>query len=136
MKRYYIFTFLIFVTNIVYSQQNSQNVSSLYLDYSKKADDSYLNNNFIEAVKFYKLAFDANGGVGRVIHRYNLASCWANLDKPDSAFVQLERIAEKGNFSNVELISMDFNLKKLHSNVRWKPLIERIKRNNNLKNKN
>ncbi len=61
--------------------------------------------------------------------RYNAACSWALANQPDSAFVQLFKIAEKGNYTNYGHITTDTDLNTLHNDERWNRVIEIVKSN-------
>ena len=67
--------------------------------------------------------------MGKVIHRIYAAICYAQLNKPDNAFSQLLRVAEKGNLSNKYVITDNELLDALHSDKRWNKVLEIIENN-------
>lgn len=107
-----------------------------YKNLSYKADSLFLNQQYEEAITFYEEAFLANKDMGSVFHRYRAASCYAILNKKDSSFHHFFRIAEKGKFSQLELISNDFNFKNLYSDKRWYQVLQIIDKNEKEKEKN
>jgi tetratricopeptide (TPR) repeat protein len=122
--------FLLFLSIIVFTNTASgQRVSHDYTVYAQKGDSCFLNEDYQKAINFYSLAFKANSDMAKVAHRYKMASCWALLGKADSAFTQLNRIAEKSGFSNYEFVATDINLKSLRTDARWTPLLIKIKNN-------
>lgn len=127
MKYFLLFSFFIFLVSTSFGQDTQKEYALL----TKKADSLFILPKYKEAVHLYLSAFDINGGLGKVGHRYKAASCWALLKNSDSAFGQLDKIANKGNFSNYEMIINDSNFNSLHSNPRWQLLIARIKENKN-----
>jgi hypothetical protein len=106
---------------------NAQNKD--YTSHSDKADLLFKKKDFLNAVKEYSLAFASNNDLGKVLHRYRAASCWALLGNSDSAFYQLQKIANTGNFTQYELIAHDSNLLTLHTDKRWNTIIEKVKKN-------
>jgi hypothetical protein len=125
MKKIILITFLIFS----FAESFSQQVSKAYEEYVQKADLLFNEKEYSKAAQLYSLAFDANGGLGKVRHRYKAAACWTQLSKPDSAFVQLNKIAGRGNFTDYELLSMDVDFMPLHNDPRWPVLIEKVRQN-------
>jgi hypothetical protein len=107
-----------------------------YLKLSATADSLLSKSDYINAAMVYHFAFAANGGQAKVIHRYNLAVCWAKLNKPDSAFVQLWRIADKGKFYNYHQLNTDTNFAALRNDAKWEKVIERVKENSRAIEKN
>lgn len=100
-----------------------------YSDFVKKADSLYEVKDYKNSASYYSLAFKANGWKGSGSDRYNAACSWALSGNADSAFFQLNRIAKKANYSNYAHITTDTDLKALHADKRWLPLIELIKQN-------
>ncbi len=114
----------------------SQAVTKEYTLYSNKGDSLFLIGEFEKAIVQYTKAFESNSGLAKVAHRYKAASCYSILNFVDSAFVQLEKIANKGKFSQVDLITADPNFKNLYNDYRWNKTIAIIKRNQEQKNIN
>lgn len=106
-----------------------QTLSALYLEQAKQADNLFMQNNYKDAIVYYQKAFSSNNDLAKVIHRYRAAICWTFLDKADSAFFQLERIALKGKFADYELISSDMSFITLWKDERWERLMMMIKKN-------
>lgn len=77
----------------------------------------------------YHEAFNTMGGKGYQDDRYNAACSWALAGYPDSAFFNLQRIIDKLKYSNYDHISNDEDLKSLHADPRWKPLLLQVKQN-------
>jgi tetratricopeptide (TPR) repeat protein len=92
----------------------SQTVTKEYALYSNRGDSLFLIGEYDKAVVQYTKAFESNSGLAKVAHRYKAASCYSILNSVDSAFVQLEKIANKGKFSQVDLITADPNFKNLY----------------------
>lgn len=110
--------------NSSYSQDKEK-----YNDLVNKARDSYAAEEYKQAAEKYSEAFAAWGNKGYNTHRYYAASAWALAKEPDSAFVQLFRIAEKGNYSSYEKISTDPAMEELNCDDRWIQLLSIIKEN-------
>ncbi len=104
-------------------------VSSDYDETIKQADKLFRKKQFQKAADLYILAFKVNNDLGQVKHRYNAGCCFAMLNKADSAFYQLYRIAEKGKYFNYREIEAEKYFKPLHDDKRWLPLIEIVKSN-------
>jgi hypothetical protein len=58
-----------------------------------------------------------------VTDRYNAACSWSLAKQTDSSFIQLFKITKNGNYTNLAHITTDRDLKKLHSDKRWKEVI-------------
>ena len=107
----------------------SQNIPDEYFTLVRKADSLYNVKDYKNSAFTYSSAFKANGWKGMPNDRYNAACSWSMANYPDSAFFNLERIANRSNYSNYNHIIKDKDLLVLHSDKRWTPLIEKIKEN-------
>jgi len=85
--------------------------------------------DFKKSADKYSEAFKANAWKGFSNDRYNAACSWAMASVPDSAFFQLNRIANLMNYTNYEHVTTDPDLISLHNDSRWKSLLEKIKQN-------
>ncbi len=104
-------------------------VSFNYIEFTAKADSLYKMGACAAAANLYTTAFKKNNDRGQVKHRYNAACCYASLKLNDSAFFQLYRIAEKGNYYNYNEIEAEKCFDNLHADSKWQPLIKIIKNN-------
>ncbi|WP_029274689.1 hypothetical protein [Pedobacter borealis] len=123
----YVLSLLLLV--VLFNASYSQKLPKEYVSSASEAETLYRKRNFKEAIPLFQKAFTFNKGMATVLHRYELASCWAVLNQPDSAFVQLKRITDKGNFAGYSLISKDINFINLHNDSRWPVLLEKIQEN-------
>lgn len=89
----------------------------------------YESQEYLKSGQRYSEAFQALNGKGIVEDRYNAACSWALANKPDSAFTQLFKIAQNGNFSKLEQILKNTDLNSLHQDNRWSKIIEIVKTN-------
>ena len=120
------FTFtMILSTSLVFAQ----GISKEYFDLISKADSLYKSKDFKNSAYTYSAAFKSNNWKGVARDRYNAACSWALASVPDSAFLQLERIATKSNYTNYAHITTDPDLNSLHNDKRWKLLIETVRQN-------
>ncbi len=125
MKKLTVLTILtLFVFNYTFGQDSKK-----YATLVKTAWSLYQSKDYLESGEKYSEAFVALGGKGIVSDRYNAACSWALANKPDSAFVQLFKIAKKGNYTNYEHITTDTDLRSLYKDERWKKVIEIVKAN-------
>jgi hypothetical protein len=108
---------------------SGQTFSPSYSLLIKKADSLYKAENYKQSAFTYSDAFKANGWNGTSNDRYNAACSWALANNPDSAFYQLNRIVTTMNYTNYAHIITDTDLKSLHNDERWQPLLEAIKQN-------
>lgn len=87
----------------------------------------YEEKEYLKSGQKYSEAFTAYGGT--LEDRYNAACSWALANQPDSSFIQLFKIAEKGNFTDLRYIMADSDLNSLHTDERWNKVIDIIKSN-------
>lgn len=100
-----------------------------YADLIKEAFSLYNTKDYKQSAETYSEAFVALGHKGNTTDRYNAACSWALAKEVDSAFVQLFKIAEHGEYSNYGHITTDSDLDNLHSDTRWKEVLEIVKTN-------
>jgi hypothetical protein len=103
--------------------------STKYAELKKEAWKLYENKDYLNSAKKYSEAFTTLGNKGNTIDRYNAACSWALANQIDSSFVQLFKIAEKGNYTNYGHISTDTDLTKLYSDERWNKILFLVKAN-------
>lgn len=124
MKKLIIFIFFAVSSTLLIGQNNYQKYDS----FVKKADSLYRLKDYKSSALAYSEAFKSIGWIGTYKDRYNAACSWALAGVADSAFFQLNKIATKNYIDNVQ-ITTDQDLKSLHEDKRWKPLLEVIKQN-------
>lgn len=107
----------------------AQEIPKAYYDFVKTADSLYNAKAFRQSADKYSEAFKANGWKGTLNDRYNAGCSWALAGVPDSAFFQLNRVATLMGYSDYNHITIDTDLNALHSDSRWKPLLEKIRAN-------
>lgn len=110
---------------------NSQIIPDNYLKFTAKADSCIEIKQYSSATIFFNQAFISNNGMGKVIDRFKDANCWSILNNPDSAFFQLEKIANGGKFTKYQQLENNLNFVNLKSDERWNKVIEKIKSNLN-----
>ena len=109
--------------------QDSLKITDSYPENIKLAEGYFKKGKFETSGNYYSLAFARNNGLGKVIDRYNAACSWVLANKADSAFFQLNRIATKGNFMDLDKLLSDTRFNVLHSDSRWTTIINQIKAN-------
>lgn len=119
------FTLLILISSINTFGQNIETYNGLITE----ALSLYDSKNYYKAGEKFSEAFEVNGGKGNVTDRYNAACSWALANEKDLAFIQLFKIAENGNYSNVNHITKDTDLISLYKDKRWKKVIKKVKAN-------
>jgi hypothetical protein len=126
-RRTLLIFFSLFVCNHTFGQDQVK-----YAELIEEAWSLFKGKEYRKSVEKYAEAFIVVAGKERVNDRYNAACAWALANEPDSAFVQLFKIAENGNYTNIEHITTDTDLNSLHNDARWIKVIE-IVRNNEAK---
>lgn len=125
MKKTTILAILgLLVFNLSFGQDREK-----YSELIKEAWNLYETKDYKQSAEKYSEAFVALGNKGNISDRYNAACSWALAKEIDSSFVQLFRIAEKGNYSNYGHITTDTDLDILHSDKRWSEVLDKVKRN-------
>lgn len=103
--------------------------SEEYSTLIKKAESLFEAKDYKGAATAYSDAFRSIGWKGYETDRYNAACAWAKAEIPDSAFYQLFRIAEKTKYKNIEHLTSDSDLDKLHNDKRWNELLAFVRKN-------
>jgi hypothetical protein len=91
----------------------------------KKADSLTKAKDYKNAALTYSIAFRMNKAPADQDIRYNAACAWALANYPDSAFNNLNTIVGKTYF-NYDHLSTDADLKAIHNDKRWLPLLHKI----------
>jgi hypothetical protein len=94
-----------------------------------EGDKLYSAKDFLASGRTYNKAFEVNGGRGAVTDRYNAACSWALAGFKDSAFVQLQKIAKNGNYTNLNHMLSDADLNSLHDDKRWDEVVAVVRQN-------
>ncbi len=101
-----------------------------YVEITKIADSLFDKKNYSSALRLYIIAFKNNMDKGQVLHRFRTAICYSKLEEVDNSFLQLFRIAEKGNYYNYFEIENETTFAILKKDKqRWQRLISIIKKN-------
>ena len=108
-----------------------QNIPQQYINLIKKADSLYKAKDYGNSAFTYSDAFKINNLNLKSNDLYNAACSWALANYPDSAFSILNQIVTKMNYINYGHITIDADLKSLHNDKRWEPLLETVKANKN-----
>lgn len=125
MKNNFLILLCVLLTQSSFGQAFPKEYSELVM----KAFSFYQAKDYKASAFAYSDAFKANGWKGSSSDRYNAACCWALANYPDSAFFNLNIIVTKMNFINYSHITTDTDLKSLHADKRWQPLLDIIKAN-------
>ncbi|MCL2434645.1 MAG: hypothetical protein FWD09_00730 [Lentimicrobiaceae bacterium] len=129
MKDYFEQLFGLNQTNQVNQLQKSECATSIYSELIQEAWAMYEVEEYPMSAQRYEEAFKTLGGKGLVRDRYNAACSYALANKIDAAFVQLFKIAKRGNYTDFEHITTDADLNALHNDKRWTKLIKIVKAN-------
>lgn len=125
MKRYFLSSLVaIFLFNFSFAQTPEK-----YNELIAEAWSLYQAEDYLNSARKYSEAFEALGGKGVVTDRYNAACSYALAKEKDSAFVQLYKISDKGNYTNLAHITIDPDLNSLHDDPRWKEIIAKVTAN-------
>lgn len=119
------FTLLILISSINTLGQNFEKYNGLITE----ALSLYDSKNYYKAGEKFSEAFEVNGGKGNVTDRYNAACSWALANEKNLAFIQLFKIAENGNYTNIDHITKDTDLISLYKDKRWKKVLKKVKAN-------
>lgn len=125
MKKLFLFSTIFLIWTGVYGQTTKSEYSNLI----KKADSLYQAKDFKNSALTYSSAFKVLGWKGLPDDRYNAARAWTMAKTPDSAFFNLQRIVDKGYYSDYDKITKEEDFKSLYSDNRWQPLLDQIKYN-------
>jgi len=106
-----------------------QSAPQKYPDLVRIADSLYNAKDFKNSAFTYSSAFKENGWRAKVNERYNASCSWALANYPDSAFFNLNYIAEWMNYTNSGHIKSDPDFISLHNDSRWKTLLESVQAN-------
>ncbi len=100
-----------------------------YRKLSQSAYDLYESKHYKESAETYRKAFTVMGGKGSAVDRYNMACSWALAGSNDSAMLQLQYLATKGNYKDYKHLLEDTDLDSLHTDKRWAALCKQVKQN-------
>lgn len=122
----------LFITLFVgLSQLVAQAPPAIYVNTIREADSLYHIGLYKDAAWRYSVAFKSLGWKGYMQDRYNAACAWALINNADSAFFNLERIANKQQYEQYAQLSRDKDLLNLHQDARWPALLSLVKSNRN-----
>ena len=131
MKHLFFCLSLVVVLSVnVFSQTKKLKLYQL----PEKAYQLYQSKNYAQAAVLYTSALEQSikkklYNINTIDAAYNAACCWALQNKADSAFIILDKVAEQDLFlSQYPHILTDGDLRPLHGDSRWSPLISKIER--------
>jgi len=118
-------TFLTIVGLLIFSCTFGQ-FGEKYSLLIKEAQSLYETKEYLKSGQKYSEAF-AITGKGLIYDRYNASCSWALANQPDSAFINLLKIAKSGYYTNLGQITVDTVLNSLHKDERWSKVIDLVK---------
>ena len=116
----------LFFVLLVFSAIQSSIFGQDATTYSKQGDSLYYLKDYEASANKYEVSLQIDPANPDVV--YNAACVYSLLNRPDDAFRKLELLPGLG-YENVKWISADTDLEKMHSDSRWKPLIEKLQAN-------
>ena len=119
-KLSYLISVILISIGCIYGQEERK-----YSSLINEAWDFYKNEEYDKSALKYSEAFVVGKG-GTLIDMYNAACSWALAGRPDSSFNILMHIVNKGNFTDIDLITTDPDFNSLHDDSRWNKLVEKI----------
>lgn len=122
---------LIFLVSCV-GKLHSQNPA--YDSLIVKAKEYYAAKNYFQSAITYNKAFKMLGGKGYAEDRYSAARSWARANVKDSVFINLNKLADKTEFLELNVLQTDKAFMLLHEDKQWKDLIKKINPNNEVYN--
>ena len=123
-KKLILVTLAFFPVTLAFAQLGDQ-----YPKLIEEAWQQYKNKAYLESAQTYAKAFASAGNLGEITDRYNAACSWARANEPDSAFVQLFRIARSGYYTNFRHMRTDSDLLTLHDDKRWTEITALVRAN-------
>jgi hypothetical protein len=102
-----------------------------YAEFVKEAWSLYQSKDYKQSAEKYKAAFDQLDGKASPNDRYNAACSYALANDIENSFYHLFYLAEHSNirYRNLSHISTDTDLDILHSDDRWKKLLNIVEAN-------
>jgi hypothetical protein len=114
-----------FLHNTVIAQTGEEN----YTGFVQQGDSLFKLSLYKTSGLKYSQAFAVFGGRGYPEDRYNAARSWAMAGFPDSAFLNLMKIATIVRYSEYDTLTNDKDLNSLHSDARWEKLLKIVSNN-------
>lgn len=99
-----------------------------------KAKEYYAVKNYFQSAITYNKAFKILGGKGYPEDRYGAARSWARANVKDSVFINLNKLADKTEFLELNVLQTDKAFMLLHEEKQWKELLKKINPNNEVYN--
>jgi hypothetical protein len=103
--------------------------SENYKRHAARALGFYEQKEYLKSALSYDSLFKQNKGRGLRSDKYNAACSWALAGNADKAFLYLDKAVLKDKWKNLSHILSDADLKTLHADQRWQPLIDSVRAN-------
>lgn len=126
MKYTLILTIVIFTT-LKLSAQNTFLPAKTYLDHNQRAIKYKDQKQYLKSALSFDSLFKENKGNSVTRDKYIAASSWALAGNPDKAFNYLTQYLKEIQTFHLEFLDQDEELKSLHTDPRWQPLINQSK---------
>lgn len=117
--------FLILIALFAFGYGQAQDQEK-YQELIREAWALYEAEDYLASAQQYSAAFVALGGKGYIYDRYNAACSWALAGQPDSAFVQLLKLAENPDYTDYGHLTTDTDLNTLHEDERWAEVTAKV----------
>lgn len=117
---FFIFLFLTFFLKTGFTQTGEQMLE--YNSYKSIADSFFLENNCDSSVVYFTKAFHILNGKGYQQDKFNAATCYNKINKPDSTFRLFFNLAKKTDFIDFHELNSNSEFENLKTDSRWKEL--------------
>jgi pimeloyl-ACP methyl ester carboxylesterase len=128
MRQALIVLLLVFIA-LKSSAQNTFLANKTYLDHNQRAIRYKDQHQYLRSGLSYDTLFKANKGSGVTRDKYIAACSWALANHPDKAFFYLTQYINENQTFLFDFVYEDQDLKSLHQDSRWQPLINLSKVN-------
>lgn len=120
----------IVITSFISSKALAQVFPKEYHFYIKAADSFYKIKEYKNSAFQYSEAFKTIGWKAYPNDRFNAACSWALSGIIDSAFYQLEILANKSQYTSYGRLASDPDFYALHTDKRWDAILAKVQQNN------
>lgn len=128
MKKLILLVHLAALTALAFGQSTFKPDENYTLR-SSRAFGFYEKTEYLQSALSYDSLFAMNKGKGLQSDKYNAACSWALAGNKEKAFFYLDEAIRKDKWSNLSHILTDTDLKDLHADVRWQPLMDAVAKN-------
>lgn len=135
MIRFYFWIVFAFITVCSYCQSQFK-PDAKYSQHASRAMGFYQNKQYLISGLSYDSLFNMYNGNGSGSDKYNAACSWALAGDKDKSFLYLEKVVTEDKWNRLSHILIDQDLKSLHTDLRWGPLIDRVRSNKEMAERN